>query len=45
MANHDLSIHDQGWVCRPLHELEDTAKAIYYTAKVLKDLELLFPAP
>jgi len=44
IANRDLG-RDPGsaWVCAPLKTVEESARAIYYTAKIMSNLEILFP--
>lgn len=44
VANRNIAL-DPGssWVCAPLKTVEESARAIYYTAKVMSNLEILFP--
>lgn len=44
IANSDIGAdHGSTWVCAPLKDVENSAKSIYYTAKIMEKLELLFP--
>lgn len=44
IANRNLQL-DAGssWVCAPLDTVERTARSIYYVARTMQYLELLFP--
>lgn len=44
IANHDLGAGaGSSWKCAPLKTVEESARAIYYTAKIMTNLEILFP--
>jgi hypothetical protein len=41
ITNRELSLEDPSWVCYRLDTLETTARTIYYTARLLRYLEVL----